>query len=106
MMSRKIESGLKFYLKWSYYEPEHPRETMTEWTWETGIEYTISGPKLKFDENTSLSQWKKSEIDRWELLMKNFKKDQKLPKLDSEINPSLDKIKEIELDKDFIKWVD
>ena len=101
-----MSKELKFYLKWSYNEPKHPRETMTEWTWGTGIEMTISGPKLKFDENTTLNQWREGEIDKWENLTSKFKKGKKIQSLDCEINPSLDKIKEIELDKDFIKWVD
>ena len=53
-------SELKFYLKWSYNEPKHPTKTMSEYTWETGIEYTIDGAKLKFDENTTFGQFKES----------------------------------------------
>lgn len=98
-------SDLKFYLKWSYNEPKHPTKTMTESTWETGIEMTISGAKLKFDENTTLNQWRESEITKWENLIKDFKKDKKVHSLDFEINPTDDKVKEIESDKNFIKWV-
>ena len=98
-------SELKFYLKWSYNEPKHPTKTMSEYTWETGIEYTICGAKLKFDENTTFTQWKKSEIDKWENLMKDFKKDKKVHSLGFEINPTDDKVKEVESDKNFIKWV-
>ena len=37
--------------------------------------------------------------------MKDFKKDKKVHSLDFEINPTDDKVKEIESDKNFIKWV-
>ncbi len=99
-------NDLKFYLKWSYNEPKHPTKTINKFTWETGIEMTISGPKLKFDENTTLNQWRESEITKWETLMENFKKDKKVISLDMEINPNEEKSKEIELDEDFIKWTD
>ena len=36
--------------------------------------------------------------------MKDFKKDKKVISLDFEINPTYDKVKEIESDKNFIKW--
>ena len=98
-------SDLKFYLKWSYNEPKHPTKTIHKFTWETGIEMTIDGAKLKFDENTTLNQWRESEIAKWEILMKNFKKDKKVISLDFEINPTDDKVKEIESYKNFIKWI-
>lgn len=98
-------SDLKFYLKWSYNEPKHPTKTIPKSIWETGIEMTISGAKLKFNENTTLNQWRESEITKWENLMKDFKKDKKVHSLGFEINPTDDKVKEIESDKNFIKWV-
>lgn len=104
-MNKEINTGLNFYLKWSYNEPKHPSKAMTKFTWETGIEMTILGPKLKFDENTTLTQWRKSEIDKWENLMKDFKRDKKVHSLDFEINPTNDKVKEVESDKNFIKWI-
>lgn len=105
-MGKEINTGLKFYLRWSYNEPKHPTKTMSKFTWETGIDMTILGPKLKFDENTTLTQWRKLEIDKWENLMKDFKKDKKVQSLDFEIIPNEDKIKEVESDVDFIKWID
>ena len=105
-MSKEVNTGLKFYLKWSYNEPKHPTKANSKFTWDTGIEMTILGPKLKFDENTTLTQWRKSEIDKWENLMKDFKKDKKVHLLDFEVRPNVDRVKEIESDKNFIKWVD
>lgn len=97
---------LKFYLKWSYNEPKHPTKVMTKFTWGTGIEMTISGPKLKFDGNTTLNQWREGEIDKWENLTSKFKKGKKIQSLDCEIRPSTRQIEKIESDKDFIKWID
>ena len=105
-MSKKIDTGIKYYLMWSYNEPIHPKESMTKFTWDTGIEMTINGPRLMFDENTTLSQWKNSEINKWELLMGNFKKDKKIVSLGSKIKPTEVEIKELESDDNFIRWAD
>jgi len=104
-MSKEEFNRLKCFLKWTYDEPKHPQESMTEFTWETGIEMTINGPRLKFDENTTLNQWRESEITKWENLMKDFKKDKKVMSVDFTIQPNEKKVKEIELDKNFIKWI-
>jgi len=97
---------LKFYLKWGYDEPKHPKEVHGEYTWETGIRCDIhKGYILMFDEDTTLNQWRTKEIERWENLMKDFKQDYKVQSLDYAIRPTKEKIKEIESDKNFIQWV-
>jgi hypothetical protein len=79
---------------------------MTEFTWGSGINMTISGPELKFDENTTLSEWRQSEIKKWENLMEDFNKDKRIQQLDFRINPTNNDVEEVESDINFIKWVD
>jgi hypothetical protein len=97
---------LKCFLKWSYGEPKHPKESMTEFTWGSGINITIAGPELKFDENTTLSEWRQSEIKKWENLMEDFNKGKRIQQLDFRINPNRNDVEEVESDINFIKWVD
>ena len=96
----------RFYLKWGYNEPRHPKETHGEFTWKTGIGTDLfKGYFLVFDEDTTLNQWKAKEIERWENLMKDFKQDNKVQSLATVIRPNEEKIKDIESDNNFIKWI-
>ncbi len=118
---KKKNNPLKFFMKWSYGEPKHPKDRYGR-TWNTGIEVLPSGTgaiyQIVFDENTSLDEWRQKEIDRWEGLMKNFKKDKKIYSLDYTKDPNCsyytedsknrmkEEIEEIESDENFIKWID
>lgn len=96
----------RFYLKWGYNEPRHPKETYGEFTWKTGIGTDLfKGYFLVFDEDTTLNQWRAKEIERWETLMKDFKQDNKVQSLAAVIRPNEEKIKKIESDNNFIKWI-
>lgn len=99
-------SKVRFYLKWGYNEPQHPKETHGEFTWKTGIGTDLfKGYFLVFDEDTTLNQWRAKEIERWENLMKDFKQDNKVQSLATVIRPNEEKIKDIESDNNFIKWI-
>lgn len=96
----------RFYLKWGYNEPRHPKETYGEFTWKTGIGTDLfKGYFLVFDEDTTLNQWRAKEIERWENLMKDFKQDNKVQSLAAVIRPNEERIKKIESDNNFIKWI-
>lgn len=101
----KNDMSPKFFLKWSYGEIRHPQDSMTEYTWQTGIQMTMTGPKLMFDENTTLAQWRESEIKKWEELVAIFKQEKKIKALDFVINPTEEKVKEIEDNENFIRWI-
>ena len=58
-----------------------------------------------FDEDTTLNQWRAKEIEKWENLMKDFKQDNKVQSLAAVIRPNEEKIKKIESDNNFIKWI-
>ncbi len=90
---------VKFYLTWSNLEPKHPKEVYGI-SWETGLMWygQINSP------DKSLNQWKQEQIERYENLMKEYRDNGKVRKLNQIFHPLESDKNRIESDINFIDW--
>jgi hypothetical protein len=90
---------IKFYITWSNEEPSHPKDAYEE-SWNSGVYWNrqINPP------DKSLNQRKQEEVNKYTILMKNYRDNGKIKKLNQIFNPTEKDIQNIETDINFIEW--
>lgn len=89
----------KFYLTWSEEKPKHPKEVYKQ-SWNTGLSwYGQINPQDK-----SFNEWKNDQIEKYKTILKEYKDNGRVRKLNQIYYPTNNDMSLIESDTNFIQW--
>ena len=89
----------RFYLTWCDEKPRHPKEVYQQ-SWNTGLSwYGSINPQDK-----SFNEWKNEQIEKYKTLLKEYKDNGRVMKLNQIYHPTNNDITLIESESNFIQW--